>query len=444
MLIPILLLAALVAFWQPEADPHAGQRLVKVNFIAANNKGAPITDLAVADLRLREDGHPRQIAFFRFAGGSHAAPTVVVLDRWNERFTTTATSWTEVRDGLKAVKPGDPVYLYFIGPKGDLVPIRPIPGPEDDPNPNAATAQRRMIDGLDRAMRDLQGLRDMDATDPFYRANLTFRDLGALRSQLAAIAGRKNLIWVTHGIPLNLADEAGDWVDFTPQMRNLAVAFNQSQIAIYPVDQSSQGAGADPVGQAHQGLELLASLTGGRWWSSDSSREAIPASVADGRSYYTVAYYSTVEEKDKKFHKIRLESDRKGIRFLARDGFEGAAPDPGPEASEEAAFRAALSSPLEAGEIAVTPGNITRDPQTNIVHVELRVNPADVLLDEHQRAHLSILKSGASEPMRVDVNVTPKGITITENVTAEKGATERYFVYDRSLRAIGSVTVKLP
>ncbi len=92
----------------------------------------------------------------------------------------------------------------------------------------------------------------------------------------------------------------------------------------------------------------------------------------------------------------------------------------------------------------MTPGNIARDPQTNIVHIELRVNPSDVLLDEHKRAHLSILKSGASEPVRVDVNVTPKGITIAENVTAEKGATERYFVYDRSLRAIGSATVKVP
>lgn len=447
MLAPLVLLTALTASWQANDDFSAGQRVIKLNFIANNAKGTPVTDLAPADVQLKEDGKPRQVSFFRFAGArNYTAPTIIVLDRWNERMMTMATASNELREALKALKPGDPVYLYFLDPKGNLVPIRPLPGPEDlrdDP----ATVSRRMMSGLDRALHDLQGFRGPDAWDPIYRANITFRDLTALGQQMATVAGRKNLIWITHGIPETVQIENGTWFDMTPQLRALAAACLQGQVAIYPIDESSLGAGEDMGGPAHVGLQLLASLTGGRWWSSNAASQAIPSSVIDGRSYYTIAYYSPFEDKDKKFHKIHLESKRKGLRFLAADGYNGGAPDP--QAWEEAAVRAAQASPLEASEIGVTVTKISRDPSTKVVHLELRVDPADVMLDDKHRAHLSVLamaSTGATaSPERLDVEIPSQGLMIKENFAPpEKSDSVRYFVYDRMLRALGSVTVKLP
>jgi len=421
-MVPLLLTVFLLA------APEEGPRLIKLNVVATDAKGEPVTDLTPAELTIKEDGHPRKVVFFRHAGPHAAnAPTVLVLDRWNERLTTMATAASEIREALKQLHPDDPVYLFFFDPKGNVVPVRSLPGPEEGGQDDPSTAARRMLSGLDRAIKDSQGFRAPDSWDPFYRANITFRDLDALGAQLAPISGRKNLLWVTHGVPNNIQLDDGTWFDMTPQLRRVAASFARAQIAIYPVGQSSEGAGADLVGQARQGLQILAGLTGGRWWSSDSTPVALRSAIADMRNYYTVAYYSPFT--DKKPHKIRVESSRKNIRILTRDGYDPE-PDADPAALEMSAFQAAQNTPLEATEIGVTVVSAAAGK------VVLRVEPSDVIIDDQHHAHLSILAGQAGQ--RIDPEVTPQGILVEQKPAA------RYFVYDRTLRALGSVTVKQP
>jgi VWFA-related protein len=418
-----LLLAAFLAAAPPEAT-----RLIKLNIVATEAKGEPVTDLAPAELTVKEDGHPRQIVFFRHAG-PHAsnAPTVLVLDRWNERLTTTATSANEIRDALKLLHPDDPVYLFFFDPKGNVVPVRPLPGLEAGGQDDPSTAARRMLSGLDRAIKDSQGFRARDSKDPFERVNITLRDLDALGAQLAPIAGRKNVLWVTHGVPNNIQLQDGTWFDMSPQLRRVAANFARAQIAIYAVGQSGEGAGADLAGESRQGLQVLAGLTGGRWSSSDSTAAALRSALTDMRNYYTIAYYSPFT--DRKAHKIRVESNRKTAHILSRDGYDPE-PDADPAALEMAAFQAAQSTPLEATEIGVT---VVSSAPGKVV---LRIEPSDVMIDARNHAHLSILAGQTGQ--KIDPEVSPQGIVI------EQKPAPRYFVYDRTLRALGSVTVKLP
>ena len=103
---------------------------------------------------------------------------------------------------------------------------------------------------------------------------LHFRRLEQVAEQLSAFPGRKNLVWITDGIPIALGSErseAGEPVDLTPQLRQLSEMFDRSGVAIYPVRQVLLGS-PDAMGAAYGGsgsgsratLDALAGLTGGR------------------------------------------------------------------------------------------------------------------------------------------------------------------------------------
>lgn len=330
MLFALLLLTAIPACEQSSVEPEG--RLITLNVVATTNKGEPVTDLGPSDVRIKEDGKPRPVAVLRFAGSKASAiqaesakpplgPTIVVVDRWNERLVTTGSAtWIEIRAGLQAVQPGDPVYLYFLDNHGEMVPIRPLPRP-DDTRKAFETSSQEMIARLDEVAKTSAGFRGVEALDPVLRASVTFRALGSLRLQMAGLAGRKNLLWVTHGVPLNAKLEAGGWADFTQQVTGFGAEAARSQVAIYCVDESAAGAAADPAGQARATLKMLTAITGGRWFQSNAFPQALAACLNDARSNYSVAYYSPLQ--DRKYHKIHLESVRKGVHLLTPDGYDG-------------------------------------------------------------------------------------------------------------------------
>ncbi len=459
-----LLLAASPALAQSSGDAAPERRLVKLNVAVRNSKGQPVNDLKLSDIRIKEDGKLQQVVFFRFAGNkSEPGPAIILLDRWNERMLTMASAWSEIRKGLQTVRPGEPVYLYFLNNKGDLIPIRALPGSEDI-FADAGNSSRPLIDALDQAVRNFQGFRGTEAADPVLRTNLTLRALAELGVQMASIPGRKNLVWVTHGVPLTVQTTSMDWLDFTPRLRDFAAAAAQSQIAIYPVDESAAGAGADPTAEPRKGLQMLADLTGGRWYPSSASAQAIAESLNDARSYYTVAYYSQAADQQPKFRRIRRESDRKGVRFLTRGGYDAAQGDPDVDAWQEASFQNQRIGLFDAADIGVRAATVSRDPSTRAVQVELRVNPADLLMARrggNYQAHLAILPALYSEGSfqrtlaltTMDVDLTPvqyaaavrNGIPIARTLPAAGDAdAARLMVFDRGLRSLGSVTLKLP
>jgi hypothetical protein len=109
--------------------------------------------------------------------------------------------------------------------------------------------------------------------------------------------------------------------DFTPQFKEIGSRIAQSDVAIYAVDQSIAGAAADPNGQARAGLQMLTGITGGRWFPSSAFSQAMAACSNDARSAYELSYYSPLQ--DRKYHKVHLESPRKGVHLLTREGYDG-------------------------------------------------------------------------------------------------------------------------
>ncbi len=472
LLFPLVVLCA----WPAHAASEGRQKLIKLNVGVTDAKGDPVTDLNVSDVQLKEDGKPHNIAFFRFEGSkrplptpgsgevaAHSAPspTVLLLDRWNERIITTAVAWTELSQAVKKLETADGVYVYILSNHGELLPVRPIPATEAEAHAETQVSSAQLAGMLDDAVKKMQGFRDVDQMDPFLRFNTTFKALSALGQQLATVTGRKNLIWLTHGVPLTVRLPGADYQDFTPQIRALSVAAAQAGIALYAVDQSGAGAGATPD-LSRETLQMLSNLTGGRWFASDAIETAMAGASADARGNYTVAYYAPISEKDKKFHKIHLESARKGLHFQTRDGRFGDTPEPQTDALEAAVFDNVRRSPLDATEIGLRVA-LTSDPATKTEHFRIHVDPADVLLesaDQHHRGHLSLMLAsyaggvlnGASPPINVDVNLTEEqfkqaekeGLLMTQDIgTSEKTQRVRVIVFDRELHAVGSATVPI-
>jgi VWFA-related protein len=456
----------LVAPMLDAAGSEAAKRLILVDVAATDNKGEPVTDLKLSDVQLREDGKPRPIQYFRFTGPrpemrppapgevanrSTAPPTVILFDRWNERLITTAGAWNDLDTYLNHAEAVDHLYVYFLTSHGELYPVRPLPASTtaaSGPAPTPAELRVR----LDDAVKKLNGLRAIDAQDPTLRINTTIHALTALGTQMATVPGRKNLMWVTHGFPLEFR-YTGQLLDATPDVRKLSALAVESEIAFYSVDQSARGAGADVIGEARQTLQMFASLTGGRWFSSGDVASALNGAAADGRGAYRLAYESEIRKNDRKERKIRLESTREGVRFLAREGYFGDTPEPDPDAIEKAQIGVAVRSAFDASDIAM------RASQSN-GHVTMHIDPADVLLEHAGDSYTGRLTAllayysddglGQTNPTRIDVHLSQEqydralkdGIVINGDVKIDdKLRRIRAIVFDDNLRTLGSVTI---
>jgi VWFA-related protein len=445
------------------------RRLIKLNVAATNSRDEPVTDLKPADLQLREDGKPQPVAFFRFTGSTsktvpptpgefanHAAPppVVILLDRWNERLVMSSRSGIELGAAIQRMETVGNIYIYFLTNKGELASVHPLPGAGEDLHPAANPSPAELRAELDKGIQEFQGFRSRD--DLGVRINTTFQALETLCNKMSAVAGGKSLIWITEGIPLMLrTGQRIGTVDFTPQVRSLSELAAQSQIALYTVDQTN-GVGASELSRT---LQMFSALTGGRWYSRDDAAHALADTLTDGRGTYRLAYYSAAPEKDGKEYKIRLDTPRKGIHLLAREGFTAGVAGPGPDQIETATFNNQIDAPFDSAEIGLRVA-LSRPQQTSTVHFEIHVDPADVLIEhsgELYKATLDVmvafysegLLKGTSPATRMSLSfsqaqmdrVTKEGISMPLNLpVGSEIQNARIMVFDPGLKALGSVT----
>ena len=450
------------------------QALTKINVVALGPKGAPVTDLTAADFQIRVDGKLCPVLFSRFAGGkhqlvqpgpeefvNHPGPpfTVILLDRWNERESTMVTAWQDVATAVGHLETVDRVYIYYIANRGELVPIYPLPGLEADLHVPESPPAATLVSKLDETVRSLAGLRNMGNVDPAVRADITLQGLG-IAGRMAAIDGPKNLVWVTHGFPIQFVSSSGQLMDYTGPLLGLAQVAGRAQVAIYTVDQSEEGAGANVAGLSRLTLELVSAQTGGRWYSSGRASDALAGVSADARGTYQVAYVAPVNPKAPKDHKVRVESSRKGLRLLARAGYSGDEVLPDADEASDEAFTRQSHSPFEATEIGL---RAAVSHTSSAVHLEIHVDPADVLLEHKGDRYLGSLAlkfalyrggtfKGGQPSFQQDVTLTQEqyeaalknGIVISRDVqVSDEFEKLRVMVFDRGAQGLGSVVVPL-
>jgi VWFA-related protein len=234
-------------------------KLRKINVVALDAQGQPVTGLTSADFQLFEDGKARNISFFRFTGdrallakpgpheysnraGAAFHATVILMDLLTDRIMSDAMVGREVADSLKNLESSEGLYLYILTSHGELYPIHPLPEPDTEAPPGAEPWTRNIASMLQAALKGLVGLKPVDDQDLKYRFDLTSNALRELGARMALVSGRKNLVWVTHGIPLvGFSLSTQSRLDFTKPLRWLCDELEQAQIVVYTVDQSQAG-----------------------------------------------------------------------------------------------------------------------------------------------------------------------------------------------------------
>jgi len=505
----------------PAPAIRVAARMVQVNVIAVDKAGRPVTDLTRDDFTVLDEETAEKIALFTPLNGApristvEAAPapaihiysnrvqtepgvstsvSIILLDAVNTDFGDMSYARAQVMKFLKQVQPEDQVALYlltssklyilhdFTNDSATLV--RVMGGAKKntntvDTNATAAdTANKRMNKALTDAFAE---------SNRFYkglRAGVSSEAMQDIAKRVAAIPGRKNLIWVSSGFPIEINyGGIGGTGGRTPRsfvgvLSNAAKALNNANVSVYPVD--SRGligedvlsmvngsnkvmTGAAPDDRPFATMNNIATGTGGQaLYNANDLASSIRHAIDDSRESYAIGYYPDHNKWDGTFREIQVKVNRPGISLRYRKGYY-ATPEGGnsPEKQKQA-IADALRSPVQLIDLAlearVTPVDT---PGGHQLKVEIRVSP-DQMHFEHNAdrwidsieivwAELSadgriVARGSHTLSLKPGQNgydeIQRDGLSFSEHVGVKNEAVEmRLLVRDTGSGATGSVNI---
>ena len=262
-------------------------RLVVVDVVARDSKGAPITDLKQEDFTVVEDGKEQKLRIFNFQHpeDSPAAPmqppaiamnvvdnlphftpgralNVILLDALNTSRLNQVSMRQAMIKFLETLPANEPIAVYLLGDKIRLLQdfttdpsllkdvVRsfkgknsPLLGLSADGSaiapvlPGVAQSLPPQMAAQVRAFQDQQ---TADVTD--LRVRMTLAALNSLSRTLSGYPGRKNLIWISETFPFDVlltsAIERSSFNDrsYSNEIARTGNLLSDSQVAIYPLD----------------------------------------------------------------------------------------------------------------------------------------------------------------------------------------------------------------
>jgi VWFA-related protein len=186
------------------------------------------------------------------------------------------------------------------------------------------------------------------------RNRVTLEALNQIAAYVTGIKGRKNLIWFTDGMPLNLFPTAGvndlqGMTDYAKDVRKTTDLLTAAEVAVYPVDArklfnpaaneadqhleritartggvvaTNQQKAQNKKGGELLGMEAVAEATGGAaYYNTNDLKTAVAKAVSNGANYYTVSYTPPDLRFDGRYHSIDVEVDRPGLHLAYRKGY---------------------------------------------------------------------------------------------------------------------------
>lgn len=358
--------------------PPAGTRPVQVSVVVHDGRHGIVEGLTANDFQLFEDGEQLPVSvvdiYADVAGNgledahgiftnhvrtpSNGGVVALVFDRSNTALEHRALARDHIVKHLGQVRPDDRIALYVLGPDGMQVlhdvttEARSLLGALQRGRARAS-ASRPGAPGLmpdhigfgDSLDAQIDAFVNGDAQGPpaFYERGRTYSSLHGLEEvaeHLAGVPGRKNLLWVSSGLPFTLAEAAR--------------VLNDSDIAVYPVAvRGAEGA----VEKQADGLAPIAEWTGGRAFDDTNDLgQAIRGAVDDSRRSYVLSYESAREGADGSFRTITINVRRPGVTVRHRTGYFAMAPAPRTPAAATQEIVEALDSPLESTEMPLAVG----------------------------------------------------------------------------------------
>ena len=400
-------------------------RLVVIDVIAQDKKGNPVSGLQASDFRVLEDGAEQRVSVFAFQHpaaapeqqvaaeaqllpnhyrnaphfAANSALNVILLDGLNSTLLNQAYMRDQMIKFLRTLPQGQPVAIYALGRKlrllqdftTDIGALKQVidnfrsershlhnnaGGTSEVPLTLSGWAEQTVTEKAPQFKTQIESFAQEDTSSQMdVRVQYTTAALRMLARTLAGYSGRKNLIWITEAVPVNMfgeysfdiqtsQDAAGRPIRSTSDGASAARAqrsyedslamvanlFASAQVAVYPIDArglvgnpffnvannvSGQGAmgglamrmegrQAEEQFAAHSNMLDIAEKTGGRaFYNRNDIESALRHDMEDGSTYYTLAYYPSNKNWDGRFRKIQVSTARSGVKLRYRLGYYG-------------------------------------------------------------------------------------------------------------------------
>jgi len=508
-------------------------RLVQLNVVVLD-KGRPVDGLKENDFEVFDNGVPQKIVHFSASrdsvstkptkrsplsvtnrlGMDDQAPgvTVVMVDELilDGPAGTSIEMQAQIRRArlnvlsfLAKLQPGRQVAIYALRKEGAVVIHDFTDDPEaladaakslggGGPRGKALTMDSPIVEGPRRLSAWRQNApapgepRNQAGED--WRNRMAGYGFQAIVQHLAAVPGRKNLVWISANFPstftgfslamLRNERDAGirtapspnstslpspqhpDVVGHYNELLSFARRLSDANIAVYPIDAWGL-TGSQPDEGVWAAADTIASQTGGRAvFNSNGLDWHLQQIVAEGRVAYQIGFYPGDAAWDGKFHHIELKLPlRRELTVLSRKGYY--ATDAPPAQNLDAPLWEAATSIVEAPAIGMTlnvasnplesgPEDVVLKVEIQDIHFEHKDNLSDASLDV---AFVQLGKDGRvleGYRDRVELGLLPKTYSELQTkgwlyprklLVHAQAERLRVVVRDLATGAVGSVSV---
>jgi len=287
--------------------------LVTLNVIAVDDHDHPAEGLTTKDFQISDAGKRQQVVSFGRIG-SDAQPVVVILfDLMNTNLANRVYAQNEIIRTLKPLKSGESIYLYLLTYSGSLYPVHALPEEGVAADPEAAGWTQDIQPRLEAAIDHVFGFKSPEDKLVNVRIDESYAAIRTLASTMQSLPGWKNLIWITHSVPTVVRQDGGRAYDYSPKLRRTATTLGLMNITLSSVDPGGE------LGSANlDTLNQFANLTGGKVYDNHFEK-AFSDVMTAWDSGYVIQY--AAPPADGKYHKVHVESLRKGIRIQTKQGY---------------------------------------------------------------------------------------------------------------------------
>lgn len=369
----LLGLVGIVGAWAQQTEPYTFRRTVRrvvVDVVVTDGHHNVVHGLKRKDFRVFEDGHEqdlRSFESFNLDGDQAFVPPpvpdlppntfmdvpkepdrgplyVIVMDATNtDALTDQEFARAQLAKFLQSKPEGTRFELYYLG-----LDLRLAQG--------FTTDKQKLLDAFDVKRRDghvpwvfLYG-RNSGGSDPGW----VFEVMSYIAKNLEGLPGRKNLIWLSsgmpgpmlgpgnvaqplavlaarmHGTPSNLRDLASADMDTIQQeelIREAVDSLNFAQVSVYPIDVKGETGEASWDGMDTIERQLAASTGGQAYYNRNDLVQEMEDATENGGSYYEMTYEPPAHEFDGKQHTITVKLTKPGYQLEYRPYYFDDDPD---------------------------------------------------------------------------------------------------------------------
>jgi VWFA-related protein len=508
---------------QPTTVIRSNTRLVQVSVVVRDKSGKPVTHLTKEDFTVFDEGRPQHIAFFGSEAPAVPAPvtpghlppnfftnrfdlkgqdpgqvTIVLFDALNTSFEDQAWVRGQIIRFLQHVSPEDHVALYGLNtllivlqdftqdssallnavksftPKELAAFDVSHPGDFDVPALHDDPAWMKFQARVNEANQMISDQYKVN------RVNATIAAIESIANHVAGIPGRKNLVWVSGGFPMEIGMGviAPDRDTRLLNPNDAAKALSSVSMAIYPIDahgieNPGMGPSMQSPGKANESFferqsnrdsfRLLADATGGKaFYGSNDVADAARRAFDDGRYSYTLGFYPDHGKWDGKYRKIKVTLKTPAAQVRYRKGYFSYPDRPADEEKIKAELLDVAVSPLDATNLAMLISvKPVAPPEKRDLDLRIEMDPKQFLLsfaDGHDTGALDMYylqrdaqgKILAADKHRLGLSFEPKqyeflakaGIIFESHLTMQADTSEiRVVIRDAGSGAMGSVTM---